>query len=259
MYCAKCGTEQRDGYKYCPKCGTPYIEKDAPNEDAIRANKQIDETSNQSIPNDTPSITPQRDKTYRRFAKVGMWIIIVAIVLTFVRTGFGFSFWWYVYLIIFALVAMSLGGMSLPDSNDKVKTLDSNDVSAFKIVSGIGAIMLAILYLWGPLNSNYTVSHSKEHRSSLESYEQSSNSSDSDDSAHSWIQGTWGCDTPYGEIIIRIDGDRIYEDYGDGVMSGTYRIYDNAIHPNTGNPVTYELDMSSHRILDGRGGYFRKR
>lgn len=87
----------------------------------------------------------------------------------------------------------------------------------------------------------------------------SSDDSSSDSSAPSWIQGTWECDTPYGAIIIRIDGDRIYEDYGDGVMSGTYRIYDNAIHPNTGNPVTYELDMSSHRILDGRGGYFRKR
>ena len=85
------------------------------------------------------------------------------------------------------------------------------------------------------------------------------NTGDSDDSAPSWIQGTWECETQYGAIIIRIDGNRIYEDYGDGVMSGTYRIYDNAIHPNTGNPVTYELDMSSHRILDGRGGYFRKR
>lgn len=94
--------------------------------------------------------------------------------------------------------------------------------------------------------------------SSSDSYGQSSSSSESE-KAPSWIHGTWECDTPYGAIIIRIDGDRIYEDYGDGIMSGTYRIYDNAIHPNTGNPVTYELDMSSHRILDGRGGYFRKR
>lgn len=177
MFCKKCGTEQRDGHKYCPKCGTPYIEKDASNEDAIPANIQIDETSNQSIPNDTSSITPQRDKTYRRFAKVGMWIIIVAIVLTFVRAGFGFSFWWYVYLIIFAIVAMSLWGMTLPDSNDKVKTFDSNDVSAIKIVSCIGAIMLVILYLCGPLNSNYTISHSEERRNSSESYEQSMNDS----------------------------------------------------------------------------------
>lgn len=272
MYCKKCGTEQKDGHKFCPKCGTPYndieqIGSDSSNEVGLTIDKiqemnnpseseQMQEQRNGNETNGTRLLTPNEEKKVVRIAKGGMWIIVIAIVFTFVRAGFGFSIWWYLYLTIMAIIAFVLWFTAKPDSDTK---LNDGDAILTKGLSWIGAAMLVMLYMWGPLNSNYTVSHSKEHRSSLESYEQSSNSSDSDDSAHSWIQGTWECDTPYGAIIIRIDGDRIYEDYGDGVMSGTYRIYDNAIHPNTGNPVTYELDMSSHRILDGRGGYFRKR
>ena len=206
MYCKKCGTEQCEGQKFCPKCGTPFLEmeqsaieskssssKDLPlkekyvkeewqKEEEIVSpvqNEQVQEQKqeSQSESCDIQTLSPSEEKKILRYAKAGMWIIVAAIVLTFARAGFGFSFWWYVYLIIFAIVAMCLWGMTLPDSNDKVKTFDSNDVSAIKIVSCIGAIMLVILYLCGPLNSNYTISHSEERRNSSESYEQSMNDS----------------------------------------------------------------------------------
>lgn len=89
-----------------------------------------------------------------------------------------------------------------------------------------------------------------------QSYEYSS----SDGEDYSWLNGTWVCNTPYGSIIVEIDGKHIRENFGDGdVFSGTYSIYDNAIHPNTNSHTLYPLDNSSHRIGDGRGGYFRKR
>ena len=79
------------------------------------------------------------------------------------------------------------------------------------------------------------------------------------DDSYSWVQGTWICNTPYGSIKIEIDGDHIREDYGDGeVMYGTYSISDNVLHPNTNSHVFYPLDISAHKIGDGRGGYFRK-
>ena len=95
-------------------------------------------------------------------------------------------------------------------------------------------------------------------KSSSERYEQSSRSSESE-SAPSWLQGTWICNTQYGSIIVEIDGDHIREDYGDGaVFYGTYKIYDGKLHPNTNSHVSYPLDMSACKIGDGRGGYFRK-
>ncbi len=265
MFCKKCGTEQRDGHKYCPKCGTPYIEKDASNEDAIPANIQIDETSNQSIPNDTSSTTPQRDKTYRRFAKVGMWIIIVAIVLTFVRAGFGFSFWWYVYLIIFAIVAMCLGGMTLPDSNDKVKTFDSDDVSVFKIVSSIGAIMLAILYLWGPLNANY---HSGDNKSDYSSSFDAKNKNEKP----SWLtEWKFVSEIEYGgKIIIKLNDDGSFsmvtlDHTGTPFMrhEGTYFIEGNRVHfvfikDEKTAETWFEMDNEKHRLYSQSGGVFKQ-
>jgi len=88
----------------------------------------------------------------------------------------------------------------------------------------------------------------------------SSNSSTYVDDSFSWLQGTWVCNSEYGSIIVEIDGDHIREDYGNGdVFSGTYQIYDGAIHPNTNSHAYYPLDMSARKIGDGRGGFFRKR
>ena len=75
---------------------------------------------------------------------------------------------------------------------------------------------------------------------------------------YSWLNGTWVCNMQYGSIIVEIDGNHIQENYGGDIYTGTYSIRDNEIHPNTNSHVVYPLDISSQRICDGRGGYFRK-
>ena len=36
MFCTKCGSQIKDGYKFCPKCGTPaYVDKEAPKSEEI--------------------------------------------------------------------------------------------------------------------------------------------------------------------------------------------------------------------------------
>jgi hypothetical protein len=87
-----------------------------------------------------------------------------------------------------------------------------------------------------------------------QSYEYSSQ--DSED--YSWLNGTWVCNTQYGTIIVEISGNHIRENLGGDVYSGTYSIHDNAIHPNTNSHTYYPLDISSQRIGNGNGGYFRK-
>ena len=200
MYCKKCGTEQKEGQKFCPQCGTPYI--DLEQEGVMNSNKdniieirekteepvgkeQTQEQTNENQNNGFRPLNPNEEKKVIRIAKAGMWIILIAIVFTFVRAGFGFSFWWYLYLILLALVAIGFWGVTIPDSDSKAKTYNSNDVLTIKTFSWIGVIMLAILYLWGPLNSDYEISRDKSdsysHEQSLssDSYEQTSSSSSS--------------------------------------------------------------------------------
>lgn len=269
MYCKKCGTEQKEGQKFCPKCGTPYI--DLEQEGVVNSNKdsildvrektgkpvgkeQPQEQKNENQDNFTRPLNPNEERKVMRIAKAGMWIILIAIVLTFVRTGFGFSFWWYLYLVIMAIIALIFWITVTPNSNGENR-LKSADATFVNLLSWVGAIMLGILYLWGPLNSDYQVSgdDSDSYR-----YEQSSSSEDSD-KAPSWIQGTWYCVTPYGNMQVEIVGDHIREIPGDGSSYyGTYHIQGDAIMPETGSQMYYQMDFDKKRLSAGQGYYFRK-
>lgn len=257
MFCKKCGTEQRDGQKFCPKCGTPYasVELDDKGLEPIVDEEQAHKASvENNSTKDIHVLSSNEEKKVLRIAKAGMWIIAIAIVLTFVRAGFGFSFWWYLYLVIMAVIAF----VFWITSNSKVREsrrLDSNDSYMINLISWIGTIMLVILYIWGPLNSDYEVSgdDSDSYR-----YEQSS-SSDLSDKTPSWIQGTWYCVTPYGNMQVEIVGDHIREIPGDGSSYyGTYHIQGDAIMPETGSQMHYQMDFDNKRLSAGQGYYFRK-
>ena len=270
MYCKKCGTEQKKGQKFCPKCGTPYIDMVEGETKSSSANGLV-EINNQQEATDkvtekeriqeqkidiktetTQPLNPDEERKVVRMAKAGMWIILIAIVFTFIRAGFGFSFWWYLYLIIMAVIAVFLWFTAMPDPNIK---MNDGDALFTKILSWAGAVMLAILYLWGPLNSDYNVGGDD---SDSHMYDQSSDSDDSDRTP-SWIQGTWYCVTPYGNMQIEIVGDHIREILGDGSSYyGTYHIQGDAIMTETGSQMYYQMDFDKKRLSAGQGYYFRK-
>ncbi len=80
---------------------------------------------------------------------------------------------------------------------------------------------------------------------------------DSGGSAPSWIQGTWYCVTPYGNMQIEIVGDHIRELPGDGSSYyGTYDIQGDMIMPRTGSHMYYK--MEGHKLSAGQGYYFQK-
>ena len=82
---------------------------------------------------------------------------------------------------------------------------------------------------------------------------------DSDNSVPSWIQGTWTCVTPYGNMQVEIVGDHIREIPGDGSSYyGTYHINGDLIVPESGSGMHYEMDNSSRRLSAGQGYYFQK-
>lgn len=75
----------------------------------------------------------------------------------------------------------------------------------------------------------------------------------------SWIQGTWYCVTPYGNMQVEIVGDHIREIPGDGSSYyGTYHIQGDAIMPETGSHMYYQMDFDKKRLSAGQGYYFRK-
>lgn len=89
-------------------------------------------------------------------------------------------------------------------------------------------------------------------------YQQSSSESDSN-SAPSWIQGTWYCVTPYGNMQVEIVGDHIREIPGDGSSYyGTYHIQGDKIMTETGSHMYYQMDYSNKRLSAGQGYYFQK-
>lgn len=83
--------------------------------------------------------------------------------------------------------------------------------------------------------------------------------SDQESSAPSWIQGTWYCVTPYGNMQIEIWGNTIREIPGDGSSYfSEYSIQGDYIMPNSGSHMHYEMDRGKKRILAGQGYYFTK-
>ena len=87
--------------------------------------------------------------------------------------------------------------------------------------------------------------------------EEADDDSESFSSAPSWIQGTWYCVTPYGNMQVEIIGDHIRELSGDGESYyGTYDIQDDMIMPRTGSHMHYK--MEGHRLAAGQGYYFQK-
>ena len=171
---------------------------------------------------------------------------VILVLAPFFITGFGFGWFWYLIIIGVAFFCLSLLGT---DGKEK------GDYSDAKIILIGFCIVGCIMFVWGPLNSDYEVSgdDSDSYR-----YEQSSSREDSNKTP-SWIQGTWYCVTPYGNMQVEIVGDHIREIPGDGSSYyGTYHIQGDAIMPETGSQMYYQMDFDKKRLSAGQGYYFRK-
>ena len=284
MYCKKCGTEQHDGYKYCPKCGMPFTEADkiidnnpinsseslTEEEPKKEATEQGHQEEEKKVDDSLP-LSSDKEKKVKLTAKAGMWIILIAIVATFIRTGFGFSFWWYIFLLVFAGVAFLLWGVLLPNTDADKKPLTTSDASLVKVLFYVGAAMFVILYLWGPLNSDYT-------SGSDYSYERSSN--DSSNNISKWLtESKFVCELDYGgKSIIKLNDDgtahwAVYDNtgallkipyeggYAEWSFHGTYNVRDNHVYisfKSVYKTITLKIDSELQRLYGEGGGVFKQ-
>ena len=56
MFCTKCGTEIKDGFKFCPKCGTP-----------VSVEKEKAESENKTRVSEGNSIVSDSERTTPRY------------------------------------------------------------------------------------------------------------------------------------------------------------------------------------------------
>ena len=241
-------------------------------EERIKMINKVSAKGGQEPSSDSNSNRPlsaQEDVRYRRWAKGGMWILFMAIVLTFVRAGFGFSFWWYIYLIIMGLLAMYLLGTTLPESDGKVKKLDSGDASLIKIASYIIVAMLVVLYLWGPLNPAYVNERSSD-----------SYSLSSEKNYPSWLTNNkFVCETGSGgKIIVRLnDNGTAHMTLADGTgahlrgyykgsavdmsYDGTFTVRGKNVYlsfSGMSKSIVLEMDSERQRLYGEGGGVFKQ-
>ena len=75
MFCTKCGTEIKDGFKFCPKCGAPaYVKKDEDDLSDVSTSKKVS-TSASSVMDYVPN--PLIDKelmidAIKKYADLGV-------------------------------------------------------------------------------------------------------------------------------------------------------------------------------------------
>ena len=199
-----------------------------------------------TIPNEEVA-SAEETKSCLILAKITSILGCIVAIGPFFITGFSFGILWYVIIVLAGFISIATLGTEGKSKDDFsfVKT-------AIVIVCVIGIIM----YLWGPLNPDYSVDRNGYDTSDYFQYGDSNNS---EDSAPSWIQGTWYCVTPYGNMQVEIQGNTIREIPGDGSSYyGTYHIQDDKIMPNTGSQMYYQMDFSRKRLSAGQGYYFTK-
>jgi hypothetical protein len=111
-FCGKCGKELKESWNSCPECGTPLSE--SPSTDKIVVNP-FDRSHRDSYGAEHFDTT-QRDKNFFQLNLIGFISFIFGILSSFFGFVLGIftgDYGWIILEIIFGVVAMIIGGISL--------------------------------------------------------------------------------------------------------------------------------------------------
>lgn len=152
--CPKCKHVLEDSCDFCPYCGQSLAN--------VRITEEIKDSSGDSplkiINSETISGTEKKEEKNRPLTEdeakkvkvlriVGICMGWCIIILPFIITGFSFGFFSYLLIGVVLFLLPSLYGSNSNMSNDK------------DVVNGVLVIYIIIavvLYIWGPLNPNYS-------------------------------------------------------------------------------------------------------
>ena len=119
-----------------------------------RKEKAQKEASDSNSVKSSDAVADAVAKKTRRLATLTAWAVFIAIVMSFVRTGFSFFIGWYILIIILAIGAFALYIMGRPSADAK-DFITKDDVTVTKHLSVVCFCFIGLLWTCGPLNSNY--------------------------------------------------------------------------------------------------------
>jgi hypothetical protein len=200
--------------------------------------------------NNTIEVTEESKKKTLKLAKIAGYIGLFLVLAPFFITGFGFNWFFYLIIIVVAICALAMFGT------------DGNKMSDYSDVKNtlVGFLVVGcIMFIWGPLNSNYGSDDSSSSSSSNTAY----TVLDDGTKVPSWIIGHWKTSTPYGDnefvfnshgVVLMVAGNEqsmgTYN-YGNGVIRCRFKNMD-------GMAITINVDENGKRLDAGHGTYMTK-
>lgn len=252
--CSQCGGELEVGEKFCSNCGTPVGEVQQPSiqheiEQSVTPSSEQEVIKDRTTTRENAATPKETERKANRLGRVAMWSTIVAIVMCFVVTGFGFSFWWYLFILFMAALAFVLFVTVSGPMNE-------NDISLAKVGSIACFVCIGLLWKCGPLNSDYA-----SDREVVQSSE--------DEAIPSWIFGKWYLKLDGGRMVVIINKDgsarmELRKHWGDTVVlsydgkffvSGDYLYL--SLNGMSSNPQLI-MDREEHKLYSAEGNAYRK-
>lgn len=200
--------------------------------------------------NNTIEVTEESKNKTLKLAKIAGYIGLFLVLAPFFITGFGFNWFWYLVIIVVAFFTFAMFGM-------KGKDISEHSIVKKTLISFL--VVGCIMFIWGPLNSDYGSDDSSSSSSSNTAY----TVLDDGTKVPSWIVGHWKTSTPYG------DNEFVFNSHGVVLMvagneqsMGTYN-YENGVircrfKNMDGMTVSLNVDENGKRLDAGRGTYLTK-
>lgn len=116
---------------------------------------QEEKLSKAEVGNASVALNETVQKKYMKISKIMAVVSVVAVVLSFIVSGFSFSIGW--YLIIFLLLVFAFV-FYIEGNDSSQKVLNDGDSLIIKTATVVSLCCVVVLWIWGPLNPNYSYS-----------------------------------------------------------------------------------------------------
>ena len=152
--CPKCKHVLEDSCDFCPYCGQSLANvgkteenKDSSEESPSRVINSVTISGTEKKEEEETPLTENEAKKGKRIKTIDIYLGWALIILPFMFHGFSFGFFW--YLLIAGVAFLTL----LCHVNEVKTTTDKDGTIGFLVIMIIIGI---IMYIWGPLNPNYS-------------------------------------------------------------------------------------------------------
>lgn len=119
----------------------------------LRRNTIKHQEEKENKENGANALDAKSNKKFIRISKIMTLITLGVVVMTFINSGFSFTIGWYLVVIILLVLAF----VFYVEGNDSSQeALNDGDSLLIKSATIVSLSCAALLWIWGPLNPNYS-------------------------------------------------------------------------------------------------------